>query len=290
MSVDEHTVVETRNNSTEPVLEEGREDETVPESWKSETTGGPSHHLGEGAPLDQINARACDLRSQNKDDKPVPKGWKTTDVTMESQDISFSNEKTDVETKDDSTEPLPDEGRDEETVVQEGWKRKKEERKKRKDKDICLTSLNAWWTRVEKEERKFYREVLKEENEKKFKKIEDVRKKKENFVRKFFPNYKNSPGGTQKLISAKNIDSARRGDMEKVISRCSQINFAETTMKMPKLLLLRTLSAAKINNKTSSHGLHINDGQSALITASPHQPITNQDGVKEFLYKKNRKC
>ena len=181
-------------------------------------------------------------------------------------------------------------------MVQEGWKREEEERKKRKDKDICLTSLNAWWKRVEKEERKFYREVLKEtskreeENEKKSKKIEDVRKKKENFVRKFFPNCKNSPGGTQKLISAKNIDYARRRDMEKVISRCSQINSAETTMKMPKLLLLRTLSAAKINNKTSSHGLHINDGQSALITASPHQPITNQDGAKEFLYKKNRKC
>ena len=45
---------------------------------------------------------------------------------MESQDISFSNEKTDVETKDDSTEPLPNEGRDEETVVQEGWKRKRD--------------------------------------------------------------------------------------------------------------------------------------------------------------------
>ena len=40
MSVDEHNVVETRNDSTEPVLEEGREDETVPEGWKSETKGG----------------------------------------------------------------------------------------------------------------------------------------------------------------------------------------------------------------------------------------------------------
>jgi hypothetical protein len=55
--------------------------------------GGPSHLLAEGAPLDQINTRARDLRSQNQDDKPVPKGWKTTttDVTMESQDNSVSN-------------------------------------------------------------------------------------------------------------------------------------------------------------------------------------------------------
>ena len=273
MSVDEDTVVETRNDSTDPVLEEGREDETVPEGWKSETTGGPSHHLGEGAPLDQINTRACDLGSQDKDDKPVPKGWKRTD----------------------STEPLPNEGRDEETVVQEGWKRKREERKKRKEKDICLTSLNAWWTRVEKEERKFYREVLKEttkreeEIEKKSKKIEDVRKKKETFIRKFFPNCKNSPGGTQKLLSANNIDSGRRGDMEKLISRGSQIDSAETTRKMPKLSLSRTLSAAaKINNKTSSHGLHINDGQSELITAYPNRPITDQDRENEVLYKKTR--
>ena len=40
------------------------------------TTGGPSHHLGEGAPLHQINTRARDLGSQNQDDKPVPEGWK----------------------------------------------------------------------------------------------------------------------------------------------------------------------------------------------------------------------
>ena len=172
--------------------------------------------------------------------------------------------------------------------------RKKEERKKRKDKGICLTSLTVWWTRVEKEERKFYREVLKEttkreeEIEKKSKKIEDVRKKKETFIRKFFPNCKNSPGGTQKLLSANNIDSGRRGDMEKLISRGSQIDSAETTRKMPKLSLSSTLSAAaKINNKTSSHGLHINGGQSELITAYPHRPITDQDGAVDHWFEKS---
>ena len=63
---------------------------------------------------------------------------------------------TDVETEDDSTGPLPNEGRDDYNIIQEGWKQKqkREERKKRKEKDICLTSYNAWWTRVEKEEKK----------------------------------------------------------------------------------------------------------------------------------------
>ena len=52
------------------------DDEKVPEGWKSQTDatgciGGPSHHVGVGAPLHQINTRAC-----VSIDKAVPSGWK----------------------------------------------------------------------------------------------------------------------------------------------------------------------------------------------------------------------
>jgi hypothetical protein len=62
------------------------------------------------------------------------------------------DEHTDVENKDNFTEPLPNEGRDDDNKIREGWKQKREERNKRKKrKDICLTSYNAWWARVEEE-------------------------------------------------------------------------------------------------------------------------------------------
>ena len=51
-------------------------EEQVPEGWKSQVTaetckGGPSHHIGVGAPLQQTNTRACVLF-----DKALPDGWK----------------------------------------------------------------------------------------------------------------------------------------------------------------------------------------------------------------------
>ena len=58
-----------------------------------------------GAPLKQINTRACDLSDRSK---------------------------------------------------------KREERRKKNGNNICLTSYTAWWYRIEKEERKFYKEVEKD--------------------------------------------------------------------------------------------------------------------------------
>ena len=95
-------------------------------------------------------------------------------------------------------------------AIPEGWKVKREERKKRKEKDICLTSYTAWWTRVEKDERKFIREVKKgeerkeEEIQRKNQKIEETKKMKKIFIRKFFPTCENSPGGSEHLIPAEN--------------------------------------------------------------------------------------
>jgi hypothetical protein len=49
------------------VLEKMRMMKNVPKGWQMESTkaiGGPSHHIGEGAPLQQINTRARDHTSQ----------------------------------------------------------------------------------------------------------------------------------------------------------------------------------------------------------------------------------
>ena len=66
------------------------------------TAGGPCHQHSGGAPLKQINNRACDLSDRSK---------------------------------------------------------KREERRKKKGNNICLTSYAAWCYRIEKDERKFYQEV-----------------------------------------------------------------------------------------------------------------------------------
>ena len=74
-------------------------------------------------------------------------------------------------------------------------------RKDRREKALCLTSLAAWWHRVEKDERKFLREVDREFQSKCEEKVrmEKKRKEKETFIKKFFPTCSNSPGGTQRL-------------------------------------------------------------------------------------------
>ena len=98
----------------------------------------------------------------------------------------------------------------------------------------------------------------------KIKKTEDTKKRKEDFVKRFFPNCMNSPGGTQKLLPDTKINSADG----KMISQSNLINSA--VKQIPEFKLSRTVTqeTAKINNKTSSHGLYIIDGQSELTTAS----------------------
>ena len=80
--------------------------------------------------------------------------------------------------------------------------------------DYCLTSYSAWWKRMEKVERKFEREVTKENEERRKKRMEKEKKKqeKENFVKKFFPNSTNSPGGTFRLdgIISSRVSSVRK--------------------------------------------------------------------------------
>ena len=71
------------------------------------------------------------------------------------------------------------------------------ERKKSKEKGyLCLTSLPAGWTRVERKERQFHKEVGKEIMERQ--KREKMNEK-EMFIKKFFPESNSYPGGTFSL-------------------------------------------------------------------------------------------
>ena len=56
------------------VLEKMRTMKNIPKGWKmesTEATGGPSQHIGEGPPIQQINTRTSDHTSQ-EDDEIVP--------------------------------------------------------------------------------------------------------------------------------------------------------------------------------------------------------------------------
>jgi hypothetical protein len=105
---------------------------------------------------------------------------------------------------------------------------------KKNGNKICLTSYAAWCYRIEKDERKFYREVQKHNirREEIKKKVEKNKQKKESFVRKFFPTCKSSPSGTQKLINEKSTDvkSARERDMGKAMARSSDLLSASSNI------------------------------------------------------------
>ena len=92
-------------------------------------------------------------------------------------------------------------------------------RQNRREKAICLTSLSAWWLRVEKEERKFWREVCKENVSRceERKRREKKRKEKSAFIEKFFPACSNSPGGTLTLCPDRKISpSTTKRGVEKI--------------------------------------------------------------------------
>ena len=73
---------------------------------------------------------------------------------------------------------------------------------------------------MKKEERKFNREVKKETEKREEEKLNRIRKKEEtkkmkkDFVKKFFPNCTNSPGGTERPVTAKNTNSTKVGGVE----------------------------------------------------------------------------
>ena len=80
---------------------------------------------------------------------------------------------------------------------------------------------------MEKEDRKCYHEIEKENiiREEKMKELKEKRKGNEDFIRKFFPTSESSPGGTQRIVTRKPLDvSPTRGrGSGKSVSRRSDL-------------------------------------------------------------------
>ena len=174
-------------------------------------------------------------------------------------------------------------------AIPEGWKVKREERKKKKDKDICLTSYTAWWTRVEKDERKFLREVRKTEERKedeiqrKIQKIEETKKKKKIFIQKFFPTCVNSPGGSENLLPAESTKSAKVEGVRKSIKKVksgSNLNYSAEIAVMNLKMKMKLFDDATSNSTRLSF---IAVGQSELsIDSSPtNQKPGRSQGLEE---------
>ena len=192
-----------------------------------------------GAPPEQINTRARDLKSQ--DDKAIPEGWKV----------------------------------------------KREERKKKKDKDICLTSYTAWWTRVEKDERKFLREVRKTEERKedeiqrKIKKMEETKNKKKIFIQKFFPTCVNSPGGSENLLPAESTNSATvegvRKSTKKLKSR-SNLNYSAGIPVMNLKMKMKLFDDA---NSTRLSFIAVGQSELSIDSSPTNQKPGRSQGLEE---------
>ena len=153
-------------------------------------------------------------------------------------------------------------------------------RKTRKEKALCLTSLAAWWHRVEKEERKFFREVTKESQSKYEDKLKKEKKQreKENFIKKFFPEYSSSPGGTQRLFPDRiPPPPATEGGMEKTMAKISK-HFS-ANFSRPKIIF-KNSDSCKVpqndgkNDKKTSFGL---DGGSTVTKSTP-KPTNHRRG------------
>jgi hypothetical protein len=72
-------------------------------------------------------------------------------------------------------------------------------REARRDRGLCLA---AWWQKVERDERNFFRKVENEEKSSMEEKIKSNKKKndQEKFISKFFPACNSSPGGTLRQV------------------------------------------------------------------------------------------
>ena len=103
-------------------------------------------------------------------------------------------------------------------------------------------------------------------------------------MKKFFPNCVNSPGGTERLVPARNTNSTTVEGvekMEKMLSRDFLEHSAKNLIKNVTLSRTNTQHTAKIHNKTSSPLSHIAVGQSEL-SAGSNQPITSQDRARDW--------
>lgn len=136
---------------------------------------------------------------------------------------------------------------------------------------------------MEKDERKFIREVKKgeerkeEENLRKEQKTEETKKMRKMFVRKFFPNCENSPGGSEKLIPAEGTTSAKVEGVGKTLKKVKSGGYLECSAKNP----IKKLFNNAILKENSSRLAYIAVGQSEL--SAVFEPTNQKPGRSQGL-------
>ena len=150
---------------------------------------------------------------------------------------------------------------------------------------------------MEKDERKFNREVKKEkvweEEEilRKEQKTEETNKMKKMFIRKFFPNCENSPGGSEKLIPAEGTNSAKVEGVGKKLRKVKSKSYLECSATSPIKKLFNMPNNA-ILKKNSSRLSYIAVGQSELsaVSESTNQKPGRSQGLEGGEYKRGGQC
>ena len=151
------------------------------------------------------------------------------------------------------------------------------ERSLRRERALCLTSLPAWWQRVEKEGRQFLREVKRECTTRMLKVEERSKKQQEktNFIKRFFPTSTNSPGGTLHLVPVKK-SSATKGGVEKQKAWRSE-NFPATKLVFENNCFdnydMRRISQTESENNTCV----ISRGGPAVIGSTEANPGQSEE-------------
>ena len=136
---------------------------------------------------------------------------------------------------------------------------------------------------MEKDERKFIREVKKGEERKeeeilrKKQKTEETKKMKKIFIRKFFPNCENSPGGSEQLIPAEGTNSATVEGVGKILKKVKSRTYLDYSAKIP----VKKLFNDAILKKSSSRLPFIAVGQSELSAES--KPTNQKPGRSQGL-------
>ena len=150
---------------------------------------------------------------------------------------------------------------------------------------------------MEKDERKLICEIRKIEERKeeeiqiRKQKIEETRKIKKTFIRKFFPTCENSPGGSERLIPAECTSSAMVEGVGKVVKKVKSRNDLNQSAKFPimNMKMKMKLFNDAITNQISPRLPLIAVGQSELSDESSptnHKPGRSQGLEEEGVYER----
>ena len=137
---------------------------------------------------------------------------------------------------------------------------------------------------MEKVERRFEKEVAKEMKERNIRKADRDRKKKEkeNFVKKFFPNSNNSPGGTLRLV---NSISSREGGVGKIDRVDTPSNFKRKRFDIHPIssIFKREKSSLNIQKSDSEKPVIRIFGGTVPVVECGRPGLTSGDQAKEYV-------